>query len=464
MRKITAILCGALLLLSLTACGRDVDPADTDTADTAATDGTTTAAAEAPVKAPLNLTYASSFSDGIAFVRYTADGTEKAAAINTAGDVLFDLPEGMETSRYKNGICLVGDLVYDKSGTVIASPETHGYDSLMTENCGGYVLVKKVAPVTQPAPAPAPEAATTTTAAASTTAAAMADGSTTDTTAAPTTPSVDIPVTNSVTLSVGVLNNKGEWEQPLSPDHPIAVAMTTAAQPAENFTYVTTDVLQVKVDAAAEPQYYHFSTNTLTPDYDHYESINYQDEDTGIYQVAADGSKKLVIKDVVSDYSFKDVFVGRTTVLPAEDAEDAGEQEPQTLIKLYDYTGKALADLTDYPTDGKYFFIADRLLIQTDDGMGNRKLVLLSKDGKEIIEAVPLNLRDTVYAPDEAGFVIAGYTAEGAVSYRHYDYIGNATDYTDVASFNGFSEGLAAVTLTDGTVCYINHMAEIVIR
>ena len=463
MRKITAILCGTLLLLSLTACGRDVDPADTATADTAtaATDGTTTTA-ETAIKAPLNLTYASSFSDGIAFVRYTADGTEKAAAINTAGDVLFDLPEGMENSHYKNGICLVGDLVYDKSGTVIASPETHGYDSLMTENCGGYVLAKKVAPVTQPAPAPAPEAATTTTAAASTTAAAtMADESTTDMTAAPTTPSVDIPVTNSVTLSVGVLHNKGEWEQPLSPDHPIAVAMTTAAQPAENFTYVTTDVLQVYVDTAAEPQYYHFSTNALTPNYDHYESINYQDEDTGIYQVAADGSKKLVIKDVVSDYSFKDVFVGRTTVLPAE---DAGEQEPQTLIKLYDYTGKALADLTDYPTDGKYFFIADRLLIQTDDGMGNRKLVLLSKDGKEIIEAVPLNLRDTVYAPDEAGFVIAGYTAEGAVSYRHYDYIGNATDYTDVASFNGFSEGLAAVTLTDGTVCYINHMAEIVIR
>ena len=60
--------------------------------------------------------------------------------------------------------------------------------------------------------------------------------------------------------------------------------------------------------------------------------------------------------------------------------------------------------------------------------------------------------------------MIASYTAEGAVSYRHYDYIGNATDYTDVATFNGFAEGLAAVTLTDGTVCYINHMAEIVIR
>ena len=451
MRKYTAILCALLLTVGLCACGKDTAPAE-DTATT--TTAITTTTAEEPAKAPLNLTYAGPFSDGVAFVRYRdADDVEKAAAINTAGDILFDLPEDMplEGEGYKNGIRVVGDVIYDKTGAVIASPDISGYDSLLTGNCGGYVLAKKVSPLTLPAPAP--EAVTTTTAADTT--ATKAETGATD------APAVDIPVTNAVTLSIGVLNNKGEWEHPLAADHPIAVAITNAAQPAENFTLITDDVLQVYVDTAAVPQYYHFSTNTLTPDYVHYQSFNYQDEDTGIYQVAADGTKKMVIKDVVSDYSFKDVFIGRTIQYPAEDAED---QEPKTIIKLYDYTGKALADLTAYPTDGKYFFIADRLLIQTDDGVGNRSLVLLGKDGKEIIDPVPLNLRDVVYAPNEAGFVVESHSAEGAVTYRHYDYIGNATDYTNVATFTGFAEGLAAVTLTDGTLCYINHMAEIVIR
>ena len=454
MRKLTAIFCAVLLTASLSACGKGEAPAE-DTAATTTTSVTTTTTVEEPAKAPLNLTYAGRFSDGVALVRYRdADGVEQAAAINTAGDILFALPEDMpiEGEGYKNGIRVVGNVIYDKAGNIIASPEISGYDSLLTGNCGGYVLAKKVAPVTLPAPAPETVTTTTTTTADSTTA--------TETQTTTTAPVVDIPVTNAVTLSIGVLNNKGEWEHPLSPDHPIAVAITGAAQPAENFTLITNDVLQVYVDTAATPQYYHFSTNTLTPDYAHYQSINYQDEDTGIYQVAADGTKKVVIKDVVSDYSFKDVFIGRTTQYPAEDAED---QEPKTIIKLYDYTGKALADITAYPAE-KYFFIADRLLIQTDDGMGNRSLVLLSKDGKEIIDPVPLNLRDVVYAPNEAGFVVESHSAEGVVTYRHYDYIGNATEYTNVAAFTGFAEGLAAVTLTDGTLCYINHMAEIVIR
>lgn len=448
MRKCMAILCVAFLLLCLTACG---EQNDTDTtATTTTTENITTTTTEEPAKAPLNLTYAAPFSDGVALVRYTDDsGAEQAAAINTAGDILFALPEGMpDTARYQNGICVVGNLIYDKTGTVIASPEISGYDSLMTDNCGGYVLAKKVTPLTLPAPAP--ETVTTTTTAASDT----TTGSNTDAT---TTTTNNVPVVSAVDLYIGVLNNKGEWEHPLATDHPIAAAITTAAQPAENFTRIADDVLQVYVDTAAQPQYYHFSTNTLTPNYDHYESFNYQDEDTGIYQVAEDGSKSLVIKEVISDYSFKDVFIGRTTTVNEEG-------ETVTHIKLYDYKGKALADLTAYPTNGKYYFIADRLLIQTDDGAGNRNLVLLDKSGKEIIAPVPLSLRDMVYAPDEAGFVIESHTSDGAVSYRHYDYIGNATDYTDVTAFSGFSEGLAAVTLSDGTLCYINHMAEIVIR
>lgn len=451
MRKTLAALCAALML-ALCACGKADAPAQ-DTAATTTPTTEVTATTTEPAKVPLNLKEASPFSDGVALVRYTdAAGAEQAAAINTAGDILFSLPEGMPLdARYQNGICVVGDVIYDKTGAVIASPEKSGYDTLLTGNCGGYVLAKKLVPApdkeTNDTATKTPAAVTTTT-----------NGGDTTTTTQPTGTAPTMPVIPmGMELHIGVLNNKGEWEQPLSTAHPIAVAVAAAAQPALNVTFITDGILQVHADIAAQPQFYHFATNKLTPNYNHYESMEYQDEDTGIYKVAADGSKNLIIKNVVIDYPFQDAFIGRTT----EEGEEG--EEPKTLIKLYDYKGKALADLTDYPTD-KYYYVTERLVIAVDDGSGSRHLALLQKDGKPIMDPVPLNLRDTVYPPDETGFVIASYTADGVVSYRHYDYIGNPTDYVNVTAFNGFSEGLAAVTLADGRLVYINQLAEIVIQ
>lgn len=458
MRKGIAALCAALML-GLCACGKADAPANETTATTATPSVTATTAE--PVKAPLNLKEASPFSDGVALVRYTdADGTEKAAAINSAGDILFALPEGMPLdARYQNGICVVGDVIYDKTGAVVASPDKSGYDALITNNCGGFVLAKKLTPL----PAGETKATIVTTTTAATTTTTVMDATTITTVdpavTTPTDPTPTMPlIPTGMALEIGVLNNKGEWEHPLSADHPIAKALSAAAQPEEYFTLIADGVLRVHTDFTVQPQFYHFATNKMTANYAHYESMEYQDEESGIYKVAADGTKELVIANVVVDYPFQDAFIGRSTV------EGEEGEEPQTLIKLYDYKGKALADLTAYPTTDKYYYVTERLLITVDDGTGNRQLALLQKDGKPIMDPVPLNLRDVVYPPDETGFVIASYTADGAVSYRHYDYAGNATDYTDVAAFNGFSEGLAAVTLTDGRLVYINQAAEMVIQ
>ena len=455
MKRSAAILCAALMLTGLCACKKADKAADSKITTTAPTT-TTTTIPEEPIKAALNLTYASAFSEGVAFVRYLdADGAELTAAINTAGDVLFSVPAdvSIDGAGYKHGIRVVGDVIYDKTGAVIASPEVSGYDRLMTGNCGGYVLAKKLM---APADATAPEEPEVTGDPTEATSTTTTTTSATEETTTTTRPVDTEPV--EMVLAVGVLNNKGEWVQPLSPDHPIAVAITNAVVPTERLTYLeSAGVLQVYVDLTGSSQYYHFDDNTLTPNYVHYESINYQDEDTGIYQVAADGSKKMIIKDVVSEYSFKDVFIGRTTV-------ENEEGEITTTLKLYDYSGKALADLTDYPTKEKYYFVDDRLLITVDDGSGSRYMAMLGKDGKALIDPVQLNLRDAVYAPDTAGFVVCSLTAEGAASYRHYDYAGQVTEYADVTAFTTFSEGLAAVTLTDGTLCYINYKGEIVIR
>lgn len=448
MRQYAAILCAVALTAGLCACGKADKPTDAKPSTTTTAAITTTTAQEG-VKAPLHLTYASPFSDGVALVRYRADdGAEQAAAINAAGDILFDLPEDvpLDGEGYKNGIRVANNVIYDKTGAVIASPELSGYDLLMTGNCGGYVLAKKV--VTEELPAPAPENFVNF--ASDSTTASAPEGTT-------TTTGFAVPIIKN-TLQVGVLNNKGEWVHPLSEEHPIALAIAASAQPAENLTVITDDVLMVHVDLSASPQYYSFKANALTPNYEHYESINYQDEDTGIYRIAADGSKKMVIKDVVSDYFFKDAFIGRTTVL-----SEAGEAE--TLVKLYDYNGKVLADLTDYPLWGnRYYYVYDRMVVPIDDGSGSRQLVILNKDGTDACDPVVLGLRDTFLTPTEIGVMVESHTAEGEVSYCHYGWDGTATPYTDVASVAAFSEGLAVATLADGTLCYINHLAEIVIR
>lgn len=466
MRKCAAILCAVLLTGSLCACKKKAPASADQTSDTTTTTtAATTTTADDSVKTPLNLTYASPFSDGVAFVRYRdASGVEQSAAINTAGDILFAVPEEMplDGAGYKNGIRVVGNVVYDKTGAVIASPEMSGYDVLMTGNCGGYVLAKKL--VINSLPAPTQESATTTTTTATTTttttsAAADSTTTTTDVIVGNATTTA-LPVTTmTTTVWVGVLNNKGEWEQELSAEHPIAKAMAAAAQPTESLTYLDTDeVLMVYVDQAASPQYYSFKKNTLTSNYEHYESVTYQDEGTGIYKVAANGKRTLAIADVTADVLFKDVFVGRTTV-----ENDKGEWETQ--VKLYDYTGKALANLTDYPLWGNvYYYVYDRLVIPTDDGSGTRQLVVLGKDGKDAYDPVVLNMRDTFRTPDETGFVVETLCDDGSTRYCHYGWDGVVTEYSNVQVFGGFSDGLAAVTLTDGTICYINHLNEIVVR
>ena len=84
MRKCAAILCAALLTVSACACGKDTDPVTKTTVHRITTTTTTTPVkdyTDIPGKAPLNLTYATSFSDGVAFVRYLDTGVVSEVAI-----------------------------------------------------------------------------------------------------------------------------------------------------------------------------------------------------------------------------------------------------------------------------------------------------------------------------------------------------------------------------------------------
>ena len=456
MRKCAAILCAALLTVSACACGKDTDPVTKTTVHRITTTTTTTPVkdyTDVPGKAPLNLTYATSFSDGVAFIRYLdSDGVEHAAAINTAADILFELPEDMpfDGPGYKDGIRVVGNVMYDKTGAVIASPELSSYDTLMTGSCGGYVLAKKSEALAQPTPENSlPNVADNT------------NPTDTDSSAVPVNP-VTPPATK---VSVGVLNNKGEWVHELSADHPIAVAMAAATQPTESLEYIAAaGVLKVQVDLASAPQYYHFKDNKLTVDYVRYASFDYSPEESaGIYQMDTDGNKKLVVENVIGDYFFADAFIGRSVTPPT-----ITETEPTLgTLKLYNYKGEELMDLAAYPLSGPLaFYYGGYLTLPTTDAVGSRLLVVLNAQGQPVMDPLVLGMRDVYYPPDVSGFVVESYTADGAVSYRHYDYTGAVTEYSDVAAFAGFVEGLAAVTMRgdDTHHYYINHRAEIVLR
>lgn len=438
MRKCAAILCAAIMTVSACACADDATPPATVTATVPRITTTTSAAptknyTEDPGKTPLHIARATSFSDGVAFVVYQDDkGSEHAAAINTAGDVLFELPEGMpfDGPGYKDGIRVVNNTIYDKTGTAIASPEMSGYDTLLTGSCGGYVLAKKTVRVTS---------------------------AETDPDAEPSAPITEV--------QIGVLNRKGEWKYSLSEEHPIAVAMAAATQPVEEWEYyASAGVLRVRVDAAGQHQYYHFDDNTLTVDYARYASFPYSpNEVAGIYRMAEDGSKKVVVENVIGDYFFADAFIGRAVTPPIIE----GTEAVIGTAKLYDYEGNELMDLTNYPLSGPLaFYFNGYLTLPTVNETGTRLLVTLNAQGQPVMEPLVLGMRDAYYPPDISGFVVESYSADGQVSYRHYDYTGAVTEYTDVISFAGFNEGLAMVTLRgdDQWHYYINHRAEIVLR
>lgn len=459
MRKCAAFLCAALVTVTACACGKDSGPTEPKTSNyhisTTATPTLAVDYTEEPGKAPLNLVAATSFSDGIAFVRYVdEEGAEHAAAINTAGDVLFELPEGMpfDGAGYKDGIRVVNNVIYDKTGAVIASPELSGYDTLITGSCGGYVLAKKTEEISEDTPEVS----------ASETASSTSATQTVTSTTAPTDGTQPDPAPTTV-VKVGVLNAQGEWKQPLSADHPIATAMAAAAQPTEVMEYVTDGVLRVYLDLASVPQYYHFADNTLTADYVHYASQPYAPEETaGIYKMDKDGGKKLVIENVIADYFFADAFIGRTVTPPSITETEPTYGAP----KLYDFEGKELMDLSAYSLSGVAYYKNGYLTFPTTDEVGGRLLMVLGPDGQAVLEPVLLGMRDRYYEPDATGFVVESFTADGTAGYRHYDYTGTVTVYENVTSFQGFFEGLAVVTLLGDTQhhYYINHHADIVLR
>lgn len=376
----------------------------------------------------LNIKYGTAFSDGVAFIQYMDENENyKTVAIDTTGNILFEPDENFNLERvtgYKNGIMVIDNLIYDKAGKIIASPEITGYDELLTGNCNGYVLARK-----------------------------KEESFSGD------------------KYYIGVLNNKGTWEHSLSVDNPIVKEFEKEGADVgslyidSSYDYINDTTLKIDIGFSTE-RYYNIVKNELTNGYVYYESRNYQGQDAGIYKYDLSGNCTLILKDIVGETFFENAFIGTPLTWNEDNYIEGG-------YKIYDYSGNVITDLSDYKFAsncsnngvGEYY-VNEHLLIPMDNGNGSKYLCLINKSGKNAFEPIKMGSNDDFYALDENGFVYESVDENdySNVKYKLYDYSGNITEYEDITDFYGFNEGLALVKNAAGQYYYINIKGEKVIK
>lgn len=353
------------------------------------------------------------FSDGVAFIVYKDMNNQYVyAAIDTAGKILFE-PDFLDslnrTPTYKNGIFIWENCIYDKTGTILASPELSGYDELISENCDGYVLAKKT-----------------------------------------------VESFSGDKIQVGVLDKKGSWLHPLSDTNPVAIALMDDAY-ASVGSYSGDYIIHI-----TGQKYYNIVTNELTDGHAYYESRHYQGQPRGIYKCETNGESTLIIPDVYGHIFFDTAFIGNAVIY-----DDDG-YEIETPYMLYDYNGNVIADLSQYnivDNSNDYgpgmYYLNNHLLVTVDNGTGAKYLCLINKAGELAFEPIRMQYYDDYFPLEEHGFV---YYDDARNKYCHYDYSGTVTEYTNIEGFWGFSCGLALVRTTNDEYCYINVRGEVVIN
>ncbi len=374
-----------------------------------------------------NILSATDFSNEVAFITYEDEnGNYKTIAVDTKGETLYECTENMTYSKYINEIMVVDNLIYNKNGEVIASPEKTGYDSLVSDNINGLVMAIKKEE------------------------------------------SFDGDV-----YKIGVLNNKGEWEYPLSEKNPIVLKFKEKGTQMDEFfvsgipeNSVNSNIISIKT-GLFDNVYYDMENNKCYNGYVHYESEYYQGQANGIYQYTLNGDKKLVIPNVQGYPMFDDVFIGIPTI------DYDGYYEPdESKQYLYDYSGNIIIDLSNYKNinttldfeSSDINYVNGHLLVTVENGTGGLYLALIKKDGTTAFEPVKMGLRDKCYPLDEKGFVLESYSEDDEQVFTAYSYNGDTTIYEDITYFGGFNDGLALVKNSGGQHYYIDFEGNKVIK
>lgn len=365
-----------------------------------------------PVPNKLDILGGTDFSDGVAFVRYVDNnGNKKGAAIDTKGTILFEVDYwSVGDYQFEDGIFIEDNCIYDKTGKIIASPELSGYDELISENCNGFVLAKKTEQSF----------------------------------------SGDL-------VYIGVLNNEGRWEHPLSADNPIVKEMIKEDADVYIYNYPDDGIIYMEL-GLINYWYYHLKTNRLTRNYIHYETNwpIFEGAD-GVCLYDELGNCTVVLPDVLGEQFYDDVIIGTYV------GWDTTGEYTHRPYRIYDYSGNVITDLTQYVIRNldRACYKNEHLLAVVDNGTGAKYLCLFNKAGEPAFEPIRMESGDRYYSLNEDGFV---YYESSRRCYKFYDYTGKCVEYTGVISFDDFHDGLALVEMEDYTYCYINIRGEVVIN
>lgn len=374
----------------------------------------------------MELVYASDFSDGIAFVRFFIEDKnanefyDKTYAIDTKGEVMFDVPFEYADQRYNNGVVIVDNTIYNKTGDVVASPEISGYDGLLSNNTYEYILAYKT------------EEAFT-----------------------------------GDQYYLGVLKNTGEWVVPLTVDHPIIAFFDDSYETAGEIInhllrfsntnydndYLGNNILRLR-KSSYEIYYYNLATNELTSNYEHFEERYYQGEAAGIYKYDSHGNKELIIANQYISSIFDD------TILCYDGANT---------YALYDHNGQLLVDYSEYNIDGILGHYNGYLLCNVLNSTGAHYVCLFDPNGEIVFDPIRIDSYDPeLELFNENGFVLSNNQQGADFDCSFYDYSGKATVYDDaILDCNMFGNGLALAEVkcenNERSRCYVDMTGKIII-
>lgn len=408
MKKLIILLAAVFILVSVfSACGNE-KPAETAPVTAAPESGDTPETADpvAPDKLEgATIKSATAFSDGVAFVEYE---DSRVYAVDTEGNKLFELTKDTFQYKYvgdryyKDGYIVIGNNIYDKTGKKVEYDAGNGFEALLTDSAGGYILAR-----------------------------GKADGN----------------------YTIGILKTDGTWAYPLSSDNDLVRIYKEknvnlgGLKFTDGYDYYGGALIRVNLDWT-DRYYYDLSTNTVYNDYTRFESV-LEGEGRGLYRIDPDESRTLIVPDKCDvEGGFFDGLVFCYDI------------DNDRHFYLYTSEGELVKDFEDVVVYNVGSVFGEKVFLHTDDAIlaslytdEGKKLVMLDKKGEFISEPVNIGNNDLVAAFDgERGVYFS--VEEG--QFFSFGKDGNKVPDKNITNVTGVGDGMLTVKNAFEQIYYVD--------
>ena len=365
---------------------------------------------------------ASSFQDGIAFVRYRVKNIEteklelRVSAINKTGKILWELPIGANDDfpEIMNGTLMLNQkTVYDINGKQVASPESHGYDEIVGRSETQFLVHKTEKSFEGNAE------------------------------------------------YYGVFDSKGEWLFPMTSD------LTLAGVTWERCGLVCDNVLFMIKTSEQLGGYYHIDTQQLTPNYPNVFMVKpYSNQPAGIYKCDENGNQTMLLDGYSIANEFGSNFYDTVYIC-------SKEENGVNHYVAVDMLGNILADYgTANNLTSPRGYYNGNLLCTALNPSGDAYYAIVTPEGKLAFDPIPASghIIDSMTRNPltEEGFVTYAVTSLWGREFSLHDYKGNVVTFTEsinnvqLGLIHDFSCGLA-LTENGDSKCFIDTTGKIVI-